>query len=124
LFLLARAFATSFVVEETAFRCSLEAVVADPDCYLAVAEADVIVGYVLGFDHYTFFAGGRVSWVEEIMVREDRRREQVGRHLMQGFEAWSKSRGSKLVALATRRAAPFYESLGYERSAEYFRKLL
>jgi hypothetical protein len=43
---------------------------------------------------------------------------------MQGFEAWAAKRGSKLVALATRRAAPFYQALGYEESAIYFRKLL
>jgi hypothetical protein len=28
------------------------------------------------------------------------------------------------VALATRRAAPFYRALGYEDSATYFRKVL
>ena len=31
---------------------------------------------------------------------------------------------AKLVALATRRAAEFYRSVGYEESATYFRKLL
>ena len=31
---------------------------------------------------------------------------------------------SRIVALATRRAAPFYDALGYEDSAVYFRKLL
>ena len=29
-----------------------------------------------------------------------------------------------LIALATRRAAPFYRALGYEESAAYFRKVL
>lgn len=96
----------------------------DANAYLAVAADESIVGYLLGFDHHTFFAGGRVSWVEEIMVTPERRNQNIGRRLMQDFEAWSRSRDSKLVALATRRAAPFYEALGYERSAEYFRKRL
>jgi hypothetical protein len=43
---------------------------------------------------------------------------------MEAFESWAKSRGAALVALATRRAAPFYLALGYEESASYFRKLL
>ena len=43
---------------------------------------------------------------------------------MEEFEQWARSRGSKLVALATRRAAAFYLELGYEESAGYFRKLL
>ena len=58
------------------------------------------------------------------MVREDRRRKGVGEGLMNQFEQWAKTRGSKLVALATRRAAAFYLALGYEESASYFRKLL
>ena len=33
-------------------------------------------------------------------------------------------RDCALVALATRRAAPFYRALGYEESAVYFRKIL
>jgi hypothetical protein len=34
------------------------------------------------------------------------------------------TRDCALVALATRRAAPFYHALGYEESAVYFRKIL
>jgi GNAT superfamily N-acetyltransferase len=75
-------------------------------------------------DHYTLFANGRVAWVEEIMVRADMRGQGIGRALMEAFEAWARSRSSRLVALATRRAAPFYAALDYEESAIYFRKLL
>ena len=121
---LAKAFATSFEVHENLFSHVLERVLADPNAYLAVAEETDIVGYVLGFDHYTFFANGRVAWVEEITVRADYRRRGVGWRLMQAFEAWAQARQARLVALATRRAAPFYQALGYEESAIYFRKLL
>ena len=124
LFALTRDFSTSFVVERMAFDRSLAALALDPNAHLAVAEDGVLVGYVLGFDHYALFASGRVSWVEEIIVQEGRRRQNVGRQLMDSFEAWCRARGSRMVALATRRAAGFYEAIGYERSAEYFRKLL
>ena len=43
---------------------------------------------------------------------------------MDAFERWAAGDGCALVALATRRAAPFYRDLGYEESASYFRKLL
>lgn len=43
---------------------------------------------------------------------------------MQDFERGATGRGARLVALATRRAAPFYHALGYEESATYLRKLL
>lgn len=72
----------------------------------------------------TFNANGRVSWIEEIMAAESRRRQGIGRALMDEFEKWARSRGSKLIGLATRRAAPFYDALGYEASATYYRKIL
>jgi GNAT superfamily N-acetyltransferase len=84
----------------------------------------VISGYLLAFDHDTLFANGPVAWVEEVMVCEDRRRQGIGRKMMEHFERWAKSRGSVLVALATRRAASFYTVQGYKESAIYFRKLL
>ncbi len=82
------------------------------------------MGYCLGFDHVAFYANGRVAWVEEIAVRADARRQGIGAGLMAAFEAWAKDRGSRVAALATRRAAPFYAALGYTESAAYFRKLL
>jgi GNAT superfamily N-acetyltransferase len=125
LFALVKDFATSFKTERDLFDVSLSHILGDESAWLAAAELDgVIVGYCLGFDHYAFYANGRVSWVEEIMVRADLRGQGIGRTLMDAFEEWSIERGSKLVALATRRAAPFYTALGYEDSAIYFRKLL
>ena len=122
---LAKPFATSFVVDEQAFHHAFSALLVSPQAHLAVAEtAQQLVGYILGFDHYTFFANGRVAWVEEITVSEALRRQGIGRLLMQEFEAWAVARGCKLVGLATRRAAAFYQALGYGESAVYFRKLL
>lgn len=43
---------------------------------------------------------------------------------MAAFERHAADRGCRLVALATRRAAPFYRALGYQESAAYFRKVL
>jgi GNAT superfamily N-acetyltransferase len=125
LFYLARSFATSFTVERSAFEMSLGRLLQSSDALVEVAsDGDRVLGYVLGFDHHTFYANGRVAWVEEIMVSEENRRHGIGRQLMERFEQWARSRQSNLIALATRRAAPFYLSLGYDESAIYFRKLL
>jgi hypothetical protein len=43
---------------------------------------------------------------------------------MSAFQQWAAIRDCALIALATRRAAPFYRALGYEESAVYFRKIL
>jgi GNAT superfamily N-acetyltransferase len=129
IFALVEQFATSFQPERAAFDHSLLELLTAESVWLGVAEITTeteteIVGYCLGIDHYTFYANGRVAWVEEITVREDARQQGVGRALMAAFEAWALAHGSRLVALATRRAAPFYAALGYEESAIYFRKVL
>ena len=122
---LARPFATSFVVDEETFHRSYDGLVSSPDARLLVAELERrIVGYLLGFDHATLYANGRVAWVEELMVEASCRRQGIGESLMREFEAWARGRQCRLVALATRRAAVFYRALGYEESALYFRKLL
>jgi GNAT superfamily N-acetyltransferase len=125
LFLLLEDFAVTFVPERSAFEVSLREILADEDANLSVAVVDgQVVGYCLGFDHYAFYTNGRTSFVEEIMVREDLRKHGVGRQLITCFEQWSISRGSKLVGLVTRRAAPFYQAIGYESSGTFFRRLL
>lgn len=122
---LASAFATSFVVEPDAFHHAFSTLLADEHACLLVAEQDGhVIGYLLGFVHITFYANGPVAWVEEITVSEVYRRQGVGGLLMQGFERRATERGAKLVALATRRADLFYQALGYEESATYFRRLL
>lgn len=122
---LAKDFATSFVIEETAFRVSFEAMLNDPHVYLAVEENErEIRGYVLAFKHNTFYANGYVAWVEEITVEETQRRQGLGTALMHSVEEWAANCDCKLVALATRRAANFYEATGYQASATYFRKSL
>ena len=125
IFNLAADLAISFDVKERPFRESFQQILLDDHALLLVAvDGEEAVGYCIGFEHTTFFANGRVAWVEEIMVRSSRRKEGVGRSLMTTFEEWASRRGAKFVALATRRAAEFYRAVGYEESAIYFRKLL
>ncbi len=125
LLVLAKQLASSFEVDEESFHHSLTKLLSDPAVYLAVAEEkNDVTGYIHGFDHYTFYANGRVAKIEEIVVRADCRRRGIGESLMKGFEEWARARKSRLVALATRRAAAFYTAIGYEESASYFKKLL
>lgn len=122
---LAQGFATSFAVEADAFALSFHSVVADSQARLSVVVVnEVVVGYALAFKHLAFYANGPVVWVEEIVVREELRGHGLGRLLMGDIEAWAYLHGVRLVALATRRAAPFYRALGYEESAMYFRKII
>ncbi len=124
-FRLASELATSFQPDREAFSGSFRDVISDESAWLIVATYEgELVGYCLGFDHLSFYANGRVAWIEEILVKSKWRRSGAGRALMESFEGWARSRGAKLVSLATRRAAPFYQAIGYNESAVYYRKLL
>lgn len=131
---LAAELAQSFPFSRAAFAQTYPAVLAAGDaCLLLATEATGAtgaagrgrpVGYLLGFQHPAFFANGPVAWVEEILVRPQYRGRGAGRALMTAFEQHAAGQGCRLVALATRRAAPFYRALGYQESAAYFRKVL
>jgi GNAT superfamily N-acetyltransferase len=122
---LAADLAHSFPFERLSFDASFAALVkADDACLLVAVQNGETLGYLLGFRHLTFYANGPVAKVEEILVRDVHRGLGVGRALMDAFEQWARERKCALVALATRRAGPFYQALGYEESATYFRKLL
>ena len=122
---LAAALAMSFDFSVPRFRENYPALLAhDGACLLLAVNGTVSAGYLMGFRHLTFYANGPVGWVEEIVVRDQERGQGVGRLLMSAFEQWAAAQGCALVALATRRAAPFYRALGYAESAAYFRKAL
>ncbi|KAA1026504.1 GNAT family N-acetyltransferase [Pseudonocardia sp. EV170527-09] len=69
-------------------------------------------------------ANGSVAAVEEIAVAQELRRQHIGAMLMTEFEHRSLDMGARVVSLATRRAADFYSSIGYDESAVYYRKIL
>jgi GNAT superfamily N-acetyltransferase len=123
---LARAFATSFKLERAAFDATWAQLIGAPRTLLLVAETTGhgIVGYLLGNRHLTFLANGPVAWVEELMVDENNRRSGLGRRLMEHAEQWARSTGAAYLALASRRAGPFYLAVGYEDSAVYYKKAL
>jgi GNAT superfamily N-acetyltransferase len=129
---LAAELAQSFPFSRAAFGQMYPAVLAATDaCLLLATEGadggmDLArpVGYLLGFQHPAFFANGPVAWVEEVLVRPEYRGRGAGRALMTAFEQHAVGQGCRLAALATRRAAAFYQALGYQESAVYFRKVL
>jgi GNAT superfamily N-acetyltransferase len=122
---LVKEFVTSFEVEEHSYQRSFRRLIDSREATILVSEHEGnLIGYCLGFCHDTFYANGKVAWLEEIMVLSAHRREGIGQSMMASFEQWAKAQGCILSALATRRASLFYLALGYEESATYYRKLL
>ncbi len=88
--ILAAELAQSFPFSPAGFRACYPALAADPGARLLLAaNGPEIVGYLLGFRHLTFYAGGPVAWVEELAVRPADRGLGVGAALMSAFEDWA-----------------------------------
>lgn len=125
LFALAAKLATSFKLNKEDFTKTYQEVMSNPNADVFLAEDESkIIGYGLVFHHPTFYANGVISWVEELFVLDEYRGMKIGKRLMELIEGEAIERGSKLVALATRRASDFYKAIGYEESATYFKKTL
>jgi GNAT superfamily N-acetyltransferase len=125
---LACVLATSAVPFRPSFEESFRVILGDARQVLLVAALTAqpgLVGYVHGLAHPAFHANGNVAWVEELVVDEQARGAGTGRALMAAFEDWTAGSAvdARYLAVATRRAAGFYRSLGYEESASYFKKL-
>jgi GNAT superfamily N-acetyltransferase len=124
---LAVALATSTEPTRAQFDSTFDDLLAAPERILLIAEADDrrVVGYAMAFAHRAFHSDGPLVWVEEVIVDPDQRGHGIGRALMTAVEAWARNEiEATYIALATRRASPFYEALGYEASATYFKRVL
>ena len=125
IFALVQEFAPSYEPQKDKFKISLSNALSNDSVFLCVAQhKDQVVGYCLGLDFYAFYSSGRVSWLEEIMVRQDFRSMGIGHKLMHEFESWCGSRKSVFINTATHSASKFYESRGYKNHATYYRKKL
>ena len=123
LFELVRTFPTPTAPTAEQFARALNAKLLDPSSCLFVAEhAGRLVGYVSGYCHTTFYAGGPTAWVDELLVSEPLRGTGIGGQLMDAFEQWAQDRQCVLVSLATRGAAAFYEHRGYTSKTGYYKK--
>jgi GNAT superfamily N-acetyltransferase len=123
--LLAREFPSPTKLDENIFYLAWDKKLPDPNSYIGVAETEnSIIGYVSGYLHLAFYANGSTFWVDEIFVKEDMRKNGVGRRLMESITPWIGDRKCKLIALATNNAKEFYSELGFQYSARYFKKYM
>lgn len=96
-------------------------VLADPDVYLLVAfEADVPVGFLVAQELLRPFGDPVRLFVREVRVRAERRREGIGRRLLESLWAIGREHGvGTAFALADpddRDALAFYRAAGGKRS--------
>ncbi len=92
---------------------------------LLVAEDDggAVVGYAYLTVSRLLYAGGLSAHLEELVVDTAARGAGLGSDLVRACERVCVDRGVGQLTMSTRRAGAFYSRLGYERTADFYKKL-
>jgi ribosomal protein S18 acetylase RimI-like enzyme len=122
LFALLREFATSYTPDRIAFQANLPKLLkSNHQLLLVAAEDERVVGYVMAAESMTLYANGPTAELIELMVGKTRRKRGIGRVLVEAAMAWARERGCVEVNVPTRRAGDYYEKLGFEETASFYR---
>ena len=115
----------AFVPVRSAFDVSLDALLADNDALVLVAEGDdgTVQGYALTTITRLLSTNGPSAQLQEIVVDDDARGQSLGTLLVHEVEAECIARGVRQLTVAARRAGGFYDRLGYSQGAEYMRRV-
>lgn len=112
-----------FAPDQDKQRRALGAVVSDASIgriYIARDGADPIAMVSLLYT-VSSTEGGKAAWLEDLVVRPDRRRRGIGRALLEHVAAQARADGVLRITLLTdadnERAHALYRSLGFEFSA-------
>jgi predicted N-acetyltransferase YhbS len=112
-----------FVPNREAFEKHYPTLIDSEDELLLVAEANgEIVGYALTVFSTLLYTNGLSAQLQELVVDEAKRQKGTGRALVKAVEAECITRGAAQLVVATRRAAGFYDRLGYYISADYLKR--
>ncbi len=109
------------VFEDRTFPSVLEAAVDGTAEFLVVEQAGAVVGYLLAARVPTLFAGGTVLEILELAVDEAHRGNGIGSLLVRAATAKAGQVGDVEVTVPTRRAAGFYNRLGFTETATYLK---
>jgi ribosomal protein S18 acetylase RimI-like enzyme len=91
---------------------------------LLVAEDDekVVRGYALASIVPLLYTNGPAAQIHELVVDEAARGQNLGTALVRAVEDECRSRGVRQLTVASRRAAGFYDRLGYSSTAEFLKR--
>jgi len=117
----------AFVPVRGAFTVTFTAAVEgadDADLFLLVAEDldGAVRGYALTTVARLLSTNGMSAQLQEIVVDQHARGQDLGTELVHAVEAECIRRGVRQITVASRRAGGFYDRLGYSQNAEYMRR--
>ena len=117
--------AQSYTPDRAAFDVTFELFVAD-DSYasLLVAEdADGVVrGYALTTVTRLLYTNGNSAQLQELVVDEATQGQGIGSALLEATERECIAHGVRQLTVPSRRAAGFYERLGYRSTADFLKR--
>ena len=91
-------------------------------------EKDRIIGIVTVTKRLTFFYGGKVAIIEDLVIEEKFRNKGIGKKLVEFVEQQIKQEGIRGIELSSdfhrNQAHKFWERMGYKKLAYQFRKTL
>jgi GNAT superfamily N-acetyltransferase len=111
-------------------QATLQAILSSPNHLLVVAQAgERLIGMCSLIISYSTWSSSLVCELQDVVVTEIRRREHIGRGLVQAAESLARARGCSRVFLLTEvwnlDAHAFYRSLGLvEKTCLYFERSL
>jgi GNAT superfamily N-acetyltransferase len=93
---------------------------------LHIAEDDTgaVIGYTLMSVSRLLHVAGLTAHLQELVVDESARGTGVGSDLVNANELYALERGARRLTMSTSRAGEFYRRLGYEVTAEFYKKIL
>lgn len=125
IYALASQLSDRFIINKDILKESLEVILYDKNTILiGIFDESKLIGYLSGYIHTAIYANGKISWIDEIVIDKNNRKNGYGKALISEFENIVRKRGAKLVSLSTRGVPQFYEKLGYEGGAIYFKKYI
>jgi GNAT superfamily N-acetyltransferase len=97
---------------------------ATAETVLLVVEDDdgVVRGYALTSIVPLLYTNGPAAQIHELVIDEAARGHDLGSQLVHAVEQECLSRGVRQLTVASRRAAGFYDRLGYHSTAEYLKR--
>ena len=92
--------------------------------YVAADQDGQVVGYTLMSVSRLLHAAGLTAHLQELVVDETARGAGIGSALVEANELYAVERGVRQLTMSTARAGDFYRRLGYNVTAEFYKKIL
>lgn len=124
-FALLEQLAASFIPQRNEFDQTFAiAVQPETDDFILVAhdETGQVTGYAFTTVSRLLYTNGPSAQLQELVVDASRRGERIGTALVAATEAACRSAGVRQLTVASRRAAGFYEGLGYRSTADFLKR--